>query len=85
MPYNIPKHDAHPRRHKCPRRGCQTLVLDSQFACPPCWHALHAPAQAAIWRTAGKHVLNPERRAAFRAADESWAKSWPSVYAAGTI
>lgn len=85
MPYNKPAHDYHPRTHRCPRRGCQVKVPDARFACPPCWAKLSPAAQAAIRITATLPVLHRDRRAAFRMADESWASSWPAIYAAGTV
>lgn len=58
--------------HKCPRRGRQVQVPNARYACPADWAALPAEVKAQIQRTARKHVLDPERRAAFRATERAW-------------
>lgn len=62
--------------HKCAKRGCETQVGMELFACSPHWHQLPSHAQAAIRNTASRHLLNPERRAAFQLADRAWETQW---------
>lgn len=58
--------------HRCPRHGCGAVVPNRLFACARDWAVLPPEVRALITRTARKHVLDPERRAAFRAADQAW-------------
>lgn len=60
------------RRHACPRRGCSEIVPDRLFACRVHWFELSADTRAQIIRTRNRHVLDPERRAAFEAARVGW-------------
>jgi hypothetical protein len=61
-----------PGHHRCPRHGCQAQVPDARYACPMDWAALSSATKQAIMRTRHRHVLDPERRAAFRMADIDW-------------
>jgi hypothetical protein len=58
--------------HRCPRRGCPRQVPDRMYACRNDWFALSKPTRDLIWATAHLPVMDPERRAAFRAADADW-------------
>lgn len=58
--------------HRCPRRGCQRTVPNSMYACHNDWYALSKPTRDLIWATAHLPVFDPERRAAFRAAEQDW-------------
>jgi hypothetical protein len=58
--------------HTCPRRGCARTVSNHLFACRNDWFALSKLTRDLIWATAHLSVLDPERRAAFRAADADW-------------
>ncbi len=58
--------------HRCPRRGCLTSVPDSLFACFPDWQALPSWVRARIGKTARHNILNPDRRAAIKAARDAW-------------
>lgn len=58
--------------HRCPRHGCKAEVSNRLYACATDWAALPAEVRTLITRTARMNVLQPERRAAFRAADQAW-------------
>jgi hypothetical protein len=47
-------------------------VPNHLFACRNDWYALTKPTRDLIWATAHLPVMDPERRNAFRAADEDW-------------
>jgi hypothetical protein len=61
-----------PNTHTCPRKGCTAQVSNRLFACRPDWFTLPLAVREEIHATAGRHVLDARRRAAFRAADEAW-------------
>jgi hypothetical protein len=61
--------------HRCPRRGCTRTVPNHLFACQGDWYALAKATRDLIWATAHLPVMDPERRAAFRAADADWERS----------
>lgn len=64
-----------PGTHKCPKRGCAVVVPNARYACLPHWRELSSGTQQAIRATARRHVLHPDRRAAFRSADEDWGQA----------
>jgi hypothetical protein len=61
--------------HRCPRPGCPRTVPNRLFACRVDWYALSKPTRDLIWATAHLPVLDPERRAAFRAAEQDWRRA----------
>lgn len=61
-----------PGHHACPRRGCSAQVPDARYACPQHWGELSPVTKDALMNTRRMHVLQPERRAAFRMADADW-------------
>jgi hypothetical protein len=63
---------SHELTHTCPRRGCTRVVPTHLFACRDDWYALSKPTRDLIWATAYLTPFDPERQAAFRAADEDW-------------
>lgn len=58
--------------HTCPRSGCREQVPNARFACLGHWRELDPQTRNEIIRTRHRHVLDPERRAAFRMADSDW-------------
>lgn len=60
------------KTHRCPRRGCPEQVPNRLFACSPDWFKLTLPTRSAIYATASKSVLDPERRAAIEDALMEW-------------
>lgn len=63
-----------PGMHTCPRNGCHLEVPNEQFACFRDWAELSPRTRSEIVRTRGRHVLDPERRTAFRMADADWGR-----------
>lgn len=61
-----------PGHHACPRKGCSAQVPDARYACGQHWAELSPETKREITRTRRRHVLDPERRAAFRMADADW-------------
>jgi hypothetical protein len=61
-----------PGYHGCPRHGCSAHVPDERYACWKHWRELSKETRDEITRTRRRHVLDPERRAAFRMADADW-------------
>lgn len=61
--------------HQCLRRGCDVQLPNSVFCCWRDWYALSHPTRAEIVRTRGMGLLHPERRAAFRAAQNEWGEA----------
>lgn len=59
-------------QHRCPRRGCNTLVPDALFACYRDWQALPRPIKVRIGQTAGMSILSVARRQVFEAARRAW-------------
>ncbi len=61
-----------PGFHRCPAPECQLQVPNRMFACRGHWFQLTKPVQDAIYATASKGLLHPERRAAISSAMEEW-------------
>lgn len=48
------------------------MVPNHLYACRDHWFQLSKPVRHLIWATAHLPVMDPARRAAFRAADADW-------------